>query len=65
MGVARARADRDEIYRLLNQLSEGDREMLRDVGPSADALFDRIMALTLERERPVVGQHRLGLVPLR
>ena len=52
--VARARSDRDEVYRLLNQLSEDDREMLRDVGPSADALYDRIQALsrtvaTLER----------------
>ena len=53
--VARARADRDEVYRLLNQLSEDDREMLREVGPSADALYDRIQALsrtviTLERQ---------------
>jgi hypothetical protein len=53
--VARARADRDEIYRLLNRMPDEDREMLRDVGPSADALFDRILALsqavtTLERQ---------------
>ena len=52
--VARARADRDEVYRLLNQLSEDDREMVREVGPSADALYQRIQALsrtvdTLER----------------
>jgi serine/threonine protein kinase len=44
--VARARADRDEIYRLLNRMPDEDREMLRDVGPSADALFDRILALS-------------------
>jgi serine/threonine protein kinase len=52
--VARARADRDEIHRLLDALPEQDRDLIRDVGPSADALFERIQALaasvsTLER----------------
>jgi serine/threonine protein kinase len=44
--VHRARSDRDQIYHLLHQLSDEDREMLRDVGPSADALVDRIIALS-------------------
>jgi serine/threonine protein kinase len=44
--IARARSDRDEVYRLLNQLSDEDREMLRDVGPSAEALYERIRALS-------------------
>jgi serine/threonine protein kinase len=52
--VARARADRDEIHRLLDALPEQDRDLIRDVGPSADALFDRVQSLaasvaTLER----------------
>jgi serine/threonine protein kinase len=52
--VARARADRDEIHRLLDALPEQDRDLIRDVGPSADALFERIQSLaanvaTLER----------------
>jgi serine/threonine protein kinase len=58
--VHRARSDRDQIYHLLHQLSDEDREMLRDVGPSADALVDRVIALSqtvasLERQ-DVTGQ---------
>ena len=53
--VARARADHAEIHRLLNRMSDDDREMVGGVAPSADALFDRILALaqtvaTLEKQ---------------
>jgi eukaryotic-like serine/threonine-protein kinase len=44
--IARARADRDEIHRLIDALRKDDRELIRDVGPTADALFDRIQSLS-------------------
>jgi serine/threonine protein kinase len=55
--VTRARAERDEIHRLLDALPDDDREMLREVAPSADALFDRVEALAqsvtaLEQQDP-------------
>ncbi len=44
--VARARSDRDEIRRLVRSLPEEDSQMIPDVVPSADQLFDKIKSLS-------------------
>ncbi|MDQ3515755.1 MAG: protein kinase [Gemmatimonadota bacterium] len=44
--VARARADRDEIRRLVSSLPEEDSQMIPEVVPSADQLFDKIKSLS-------------------
>ena len=44
--VARARSDRDEIRRLVRSLPEEDSEMIPEVVPSAEQLFDRVKALS-------------------
>jgi eukaryotic-like serine/threonine-protein kinase len=44
--VARARSDRDEIRRLVRSLPEEDSQLIPDVVPSADQLFDKIKALS-------------------
>ncbi|MGI8618882.1 MAG: hypothetical protein ACR2L6_07300 [Gemmatimonadaceae bacterium] len=44
--VARARADRDEIRRLVNSLPEEDSRMIPEVVPSAEQLFDKIKSLS-------------------
>ncbi|HUR91600.1 MAG TPA: protein kinase [Gemmatimonadaceae bacterium] len=44
--VARARSDRDEIRRLVDSLPDEDSQMIPDVVPSADQLFDKIKSLS-------------------
>ena len=44
--VAQARSDRDEIRRLVRSLPEEDSQMIPDVVPSAEQLFDKIKALS-------------------
>jgi hypothetical protein len=44
--VARARSDRDEIRRLVRSLPEEDSQLIPDVVPSADQLFDKVKALS-------------------
>ena len=44
--VARARSDRDEIRRLVRSLPEEDSQLIPDVVPSADQLFDKIKSLS-------------------
>ncbi|MGI9139610.1 MAG: hypothetical protein ACR2GJ_00675, partial [Gemmatimonadaceae bacterium] len=44
--VARARSDRDEIRRLVRSLPEDDSQMIPEVVPSAEQLFDKIKSLS-------------------
>ena len=44
--VARARSDRDEIRRLVRSLPEEDSQLIPDVVPSAEQLFDKIKSLS-------------------
>ncbi|MEX1186055.1 MAG: protein kinase [Gemmatimonadaceae bacterium] len=44
--VAQARSDRDEIRRLVRSLPEEDSQLIPDVVPSAEQLFDKIRALS-------------------
>ena len=45
--VRQAERDRDEIMRMIDALPPGDRERVTGIGPSAEALFDRVRTLAL------------------
>jgi serine/threonine-protein kinase len=45
--VRQAERDRDEILRMLDALPPGDRERVTGIGPSAEALFERVRTLAL------------------
>ena len=45
--VRQAERDRDEILRMVDALPPGDRERVTGIGPSAQALFDRVRTLAL------------------
>jgi len=44
---AQAQIDRDEIKRLIDSMSGGDRQMVANVVPSADALLERVRTLSM------------------
>ena len=45
--VRQAERDRDEILRMVDALPPGDRERVTGIGPSAEALFERVRTLAL------------------
>ena len=45
--VRQAERDRDEILRMIDALPPGDRERVTGIGPSAQALFERVRTLAL------------------
>jgi serine/threonine-protein kinase len=45
--VRQAERDRDEILRMVDALPPGDRERVTGIGPSAQALFDRVRTLAM------------------